>query len=70
MDTTGRLPDPEETPLMKVADVGERVFNLGRAASYEAARRGDIPTIRVGNRLWVPVALLRAKLGLDSAQAS
>lgn len=70
MDTTGRLPDPEDRPTITVAEAGAIAFNLGRAASYEAARRGDLPTIRVGNRLWVPTALLRQKLGLDAAKAS
>ena len=27
---------------------GRQYFDLGRNASYEAARRGDIPTIRIG----------------------
>lgn len=37
-----------------------RVLNLGRSAAYEAARRGELPTRRVGRRLVVPVpAFLR-----------
>ena len=33
---------------------------LGRSAAYEAARRGELPTRRVGRRLVVPVpALMR-----------
>jgi len=70
MDATRRLPDPEERPILPIAEAGALAFNLGRAASYNAARRGDLPTIRVGNRLWVPTALLRAKLGLPAAKAS
>lgn len=50
---------------MTVARAGALAFGLGRAASYEAARRGDLPTIRVGRRLHVPTARLRALLGLD-----
>ena len=30
-------------------------IDLGRSASYEAAKRGDIPTIRIGGRLLVPI---------------
>lgn len=70
MDATRRLPDPEDRPTISVAEAGAIAFNLGRAASYEAAKRGDLPTIRVGNRLWVPVAQLRAQLGLPPAKAS
>jgi hypothetical protein len=29
---------------------------LKRNASYEAARRGDIPTIKIGGRIFVPKA--------------
>jgi hypothetical protein len=34
---------------------------LGRSASYEAARRGDIPTFRFGGRLLVPIKKFRRK---------
>lgn len=39
------------------------VIGVCRNAAYEAARRGDIPTIRIGNRILVPVAKLRQMLG-------
>jgi len=42
------------------------VLGLSRASTYEAARRGDIPTIRFGRRVVVPTAALRRMLGLDS----
>jgi excisionase family DNA binding protein len=32
------------------------MLGLSRNASYEAARRGDIPTIRIGRLLRVPKA--------------
>jgi excisionase family DNA binding protein len=32
------------------------LLGLGRNASYEAAKRGDIPTIRIGKLLRVPKA--------------
>jgi excisionase family DNA binding protein len=35
-----------------------RWLGLGRNASYEAARRGDIPTIRIGRLIRVPVVAL------------
>jgi hypothetical protein len=41
---------------------GRRYFDLGRNASYEAARRGDIPTIKIGRLLRVPVIALERKL--------
>ena len=39
-----------------------RWLGIGRNASYEAARRGDIPTIRIGRLLRVPVVALERKL--------
>jgi len=35
-----------------------RLLGLGRNASYEAAKAGQIPTIRIGRRLLVPKAAL------------
>ena len=36
-----------------VVQAGKKA-GLGRNASYEAAKRGEMPTIRIGNRLLVP----------------
>jgi len=66
MNTQQRqLPDPEVEPWLSIPEAGA-IFDLGRAASYQAARRGEIPTIRLGKRLLVPTAKLRAMLGLSS----
>ncbi|GAA3721089.1 hypothetical protein GCM10022224_103610 [Nonomuraea antimicrobica] len=69
MATTSRrrrslLPNPEIEPTISVPRAGE-LLELGRAASYEAAKRGDIPTIRIGRKLAVPTAKLLALLGLS-----
>ena len=47
---------------LTVPEAGRRYFDLGRNASYEAARRGDIPTIRIGRLLRVPVVALERML--------
>ena len=39
-----------------------KVLGVGRNQAYEAARRGEIPTIRIGKRLIVPVAALERML--------
>jgi len=44
-----------------VAEAGRKA-GLGRNAAYEAARRGDMPTIRIGHRLLVPKLLWDRKL--------
>ncbi len=47
---------------MSVPEAGKVYFDLSKNASYEAARRGDIPTIRVGRLLRVPVVAMEQKL--------
>lgn len=58
-----RLPDPYAQPTLTVPEAA-RYLNLGRSGGYEAARTGDLPTIRVGRRLLVPTAALWRLLDL------
>lgn len=51
-------------PTISVVDAGYLFFGLRRNAAYEAAKRGDFQTIKVGGRIMVPVAPLAASLGL------
>jgi len=43
-----------------------KVLRIGRSAAYSGARRGDIPTIRVGRCLRVPRHRLEEMLGPDN----
>jgi hypothetical protein len=52
----------DEPKTISVPDAGRRYFSLSRNASYDAARRGDIPTIKIGRLLRVPVVALERKL--------
>jgi len=45
----------EDRKIMTVPEAGRIYYGLGRSASYDAARRGELPTIRVGRKLVVPV---------------
>ena len=36
-----------------------KVLGIGRNLAYEAAQRGDLPSIRLGHRVIIPVAGLR-----------
>jgi len=54
-----------EPKTVSVPEAGRRWLGIGRNASYEAARRGDIPTIRIGRLLRVPVVALERKLEID-----
>ena len=47
-----------ECKTMPVPQAGKLYLGLGRNASYEAARRGEIPTIKIGRLLRVPVVAM------------
>jgi len=70
MDTTDRATNTEmPTPIRKTLTIPEAGQELGicRSAAYEAARRNEIPTIRIGRRLLVPVAALEKLLSGEAA---
>jgi hypothetical protein len=46
---------------------GRAIGGLSRGSSYEAAKRGEIPTIEIGRRKAVPTSWLRSRLGIESA---
>jgi hypothetical protein len=60
------LADALNRPTLSVPNAGAVFYGLSRNSSYEAAKRGDIPTIRIGRKILVPVAPLAAKLGLST----
>ena len=51
-----------QTHTMTVPDAGRIYFGLCRNAAYAAAKRGDIPTVRIGKLLRVPVRALEQQL--------
>jgi excisionase family DNA binding protein len=48
---------------MSVEEAG-RLLGISRTSAYNAAKAGDIPTIRIGGRLLVPTARLCDLLGI------
>ncbi len=64
MQSKAPIPDPREVPTLSIEEAGAMI-GLGRSGAYEAARRGEIPTLRFGRRLRVPTAALRKMLGMD-----
>ena len=50
-----------ESPVLTVEEAG-RLLRLSRGSAYEAARSGQIPTLRIGRRLLVPRAALERLL--------
>jgi hypothetical protein len=60
-----------ETPLtITVPEAGRLYFGLSRNASYAAAARGDIPTLKIGKLLRVPVRALDQMLNQPKAAAA
>ena len=61
---TALVPDPKPMPATASRETVERktitipaagrALGISRNAAYEAARRGEIPTIRIGRLLLVP----------------
>lgn len=51
-------------PTLSVPEAGAVFYDLCRNAAYNAAKRGDFETIRMGGKIVVPVAPIAAKLGL------
>jgi hypothetical protein len=52
----------QASKTISVPEAGRVYFGLARNAAYEAAHRGDIPVIRIGRRLRVPVIALERML--------
>ena len=61
----------KEAPItISVPEAGKRYFGLCRNAAYDAAARGEIPTIKIGRLLRVPVRALEQMLDGASAKSS
>lgn len=56
----------KDRAAITIAETGQ-LLGIGRSAAYEAARKGEIPSRRIGRRIIVPVPALLA--WLDTAAA-
>ncbi len=52
--------DPTKT--LSVPEAGEKYFGLAPNAAYEAAKRGDIPTIKIGGKVRAVVPAIERML--------
>ena len=62
------LDDIEARLTLSVEEVAS-LLGLGRTATYEAARRGEIPSRKLGRRVIVPVPALLEWLGVSTPAA-
>ncbi len=51
-----------ERYVTTVPKAGKKYFGLGRSASYEAAKRGEIPTVTIGRKKLASVQAIERKL--------
>jgi len=52
----------DEILTISVPEAGQKYFGLSRNGAYAAAERGEIPTVRIGRLLRVPVRALERML--------
>ena len=48
-----------ERQLLRIAEAAE-VLGIGRTRTYELTRKGELPSIRVGKSVRVPIGALKA----------
>jgi excisionase family DNA binding protein len=56
---------PTGSTLILTIDEAAVVLRISRQSAYEAARRGEIPTIRLGRRVLVPRRALEKLIGAE-----
>jgi excisionase family DNA binding protein len=54
--------DADKPLTIGVPEAGMKYLGISRPASYDAAKRGEIPTIKVGRLLRVPVRAMEEML--------
>jgi excisionase family DNA binding protein len=52
-----------DAPAVITVEEACKVLRVSRGSGYEAARTGEIPTVKLGRRVLVPVPRLLALLG-------
>lgn len=58
-----------ELPAVITVDEFAALVRIGRGSAYEAVRRGEFPSIRVGKRILIPTAKLLQQLGAADVPA-
>jgi excisionase family DNA binding protein len=51
-------------PLTVTVEQAAKLLGIGRSTAYELVHTGDIPSLRLGRRLVVPVGQLADRLGV------
>jgi hypothetical protein len=59
----------DDKPTMSVPAAGRKFFGLSRNGSYAAARRGEIPTIKIGSRVFAVVSGIERRIAAAGSNA-
>jgi hypothetical protein len=54
--------------LLSVPEAGRRYFGLSRNGSYDAARRGELPVVRIGRKVWASVPAIERMIAEAGAK--
>lgn len=57
----------DTSPKTLTIEEAAKALRISRSSAYEAARSGELPTIRIGKRLLVPVVALERLLAGNAA---
>jgi len=64
--------DGDQRPIRVTVSVAEAatMLGIGRATAYQCVRSGQIPSIRLGSRIVVPIRALERLIGADDSNAA
>lgn len=66
-----RVPPELDGRLTLTVPEAARYYGVGRTALYEAVGRGDVPSLRIGARIVIPIARMLEQLGvLDAGEGA
>jgi excisionase family DNA binding protein len=57
--------DDDIQPLTLTVEQAAKLLGIGRSTAYELVHTGDIPSLRLGRRIVVPVNRLAQMIGCD-----
>ena len=69
MNEVTSLPNAQGCQTISVTEAGKRL-GISRNVAYEAVGRGEIPSIKIGKRILVPVAALERLLSVEATLAT
>ena len=55
-------------PAVLTVEEAGQLLRISRQSAYQAARAGELPTVKIGRRLLVPRAALEAMLVIETPQ--